>query len=146
MVLVFLSFDIKLELANWWPSLIKVTLKYKAHWSFSEHGNSLFKGQKWFHAAFNKIGKQQLMLIKFWSGLWSKEKNLFLKRNHKTDKCQFLNLGSHFSERSFGVVLCLVLTDILVNSIVLLQGFPLSSWVTGLCLTAPNYNCKMSCS
>lgn len=77
--------------------------------------------------SFQQNRKTAINVDKVLEWFVKKGKYLFQKRNHKTDKCQFLNLASHFSERSFGVVLCLVLTDILVNSIVLLQGFPLSS-------------------
>lgn len=46
-----------------------------------------------------KLENNNLILTEGFGVVCEVRKNLFLNRSYKTDKCQFLNLGSHFSER-----------------------------------------------
>lgn len=50
-----------------------------------------------------KLGKKQFSIDKGFEIVCELRENLFLNKSHKADKCQFLNLGSHFTEDPLGV-------------------------------------------
>lgn len=62
-------------------------------------GTVLSKSKNAFMQLSIKLENSNLILTEGFGVVCEVRKNLFLNRSQKVDKCQFPNLGSHFSER-----------------------------------------------